>query len=103
MSLSQNPRKLWERLWEKRLKARFSLKSKVTVPKLKFWEKLLFEVRRPPFQALAFFTFRGVFDLAVFKNGLHFNLPAAGTEEFLGCAGSTRVFTGLSHSFSPCR
>jgi hypothetical protein len=71
--------------------------------KPKFWESLLFEVRRPPFKALAFLTFRHGFDLAVLKNGLYLDLATAGTEEFLGCAGGPRVFTGYSHSFSPCR
>jgi hypothetical protein len=71
--------------------------------KLKFWESRLFEIRRPPFKALAFLTFRHILDLAVLKNGLHLDLSAAGTEEFLGCAGGTRVFTGYSHNFSPCR
>jgi hypothetical protein len=43
----------------------------------------LFEIRRTPFKALALFTFRDIFDFAVFKEGLHFDFPSTGTEKFL--------------------
>jgi hypothetical protein len=62
---------------------------------------ILFEFRRPPFNALAFFAFSLIFDFAVFEYRLHFYFPAATAKEFLRSAGSTRVFTGLSHSISP--
>jgi hypothetical protein len=43
----------------------------------------LFKIRRTPFKALAFFTFRDVFDFTVLEEGLHFDFPPAGTEKFL--------------------
>jgi hypothetical protein len=61
--------------------------------------KALFKIRRPPFDPFAFITFGLVFNLAVFKNCLHFDFAPAGTQEFLGCRACTRVLTGLSHSF----
>ena len=62
---------------------------------------VLIEIRRPALCALALITFSLVFYFAVFKDRLHFYFPAAGAKEFLRRAGSTRVFTGLSHSISP--
>jgi hypothetical protein len=61
----------------------------------------LLKIRRTPLRPLALFTFRHVFNFAVLKEGLHFDLAPAGTKKLLGGAGSTRVFTGLSHSLSP--
>jgi hypothetical protein len=61
----------------------------------------LFEVRRPPLDPLTLLTFRDILDLAAFKEGLHLDFSAAGTEEFLGRTGCTGVFTGLSHGLSP--
>jgi hypothetical protein len=56
----------------------------------------LSEIRRPPFQTLAFFTFGNILDLTLFKEGLHLNFPTARTKEFLSSAGCTRILT-LSH------
>jgi hypothetical protein len=61
----------------------------------------LFEIRRPPFQTLAFLTFGHILDLTLFKEGLHLNLPAAGTKEFLSGAGCTRILTLSHRSISP--
>jgi hypothetical protein len=69
----------------------------MSVKELVFRRGNSLEIRRTPFGTLTLVAFGKVFDLTVFKNGLHFNLSSAGTEEFLGCAGSTGVFTGLSH------
>jgi hypothetical protein len=66
-------------------------------------QRFSLKIRRTAFGPLAFFTFRKVLELAVFKQGLHFNLAPAGTEEFLGGAGRTGVFTGLSHGYTPCQ
>jgi hypothetical protein len=71
--------------------------------KTPIFDTILLKIRRTPFGPLAFFAFRDVLELAAFKKGLHFNLSAAGTEEFLGGAGSTGVFTGLSHGYTPCQ
>jgi hypothetical protein len=57
----------------------------------------LFKIRRSAFHPFAFAAFGNVLYLAVFKKGLHLDLAAAGTKEFLRGAGRTRVFTGLGH------
>jgi hypothetical protein len=41
MSLSQNSVSFVPSTWKKRLTAVFSIKSKVAVPKLKFWDSLI--------------------------------------------------------------
>jgi hypothetical protein len=54
-----------------------------------YQKSLLFEVRGPSFNPFTLITFRLIFCLAVLKNRLHFNLTPAGTQKFLGGAGST--------------
>jgi hypothetical protein len=67
-----------------------------------FWYELL-KIRRTAFGTLALFTFSDILELTAFKQGLHFDFPAAGTKEFLGSAGCTGVFTGLPHGYTPCQ
>jgi hypothetical protein len=64
--------------------------------------EILPEIRRAALGPLAFFTFSNVFKLAALEKSLHSDFPATGgTKEFLGSAGCTRVFTGLTHGYTP--
>jgi hypothetical protein len=64
---------------------------------LRFCQGVLLKIRRTAFNPFTFFTFRKIFDLAVFKNRLHFDFSSAGAKKFLSRAGCPSVFTGLSH------
>lgn len=76
------------------MKLRWKSREKARPPKLcpGAYRGVSIEIAGLALNSLALFAFGHVLDLAVFKNGLHFNFAAAGAVEALGAAGGSRVF-----------
>jgi Fe2+ or Zn2+ uptake regulation protein len=63
--------------------------------------RVLFEVLRTAFSALALGAFRNILQFSAFKQGFHYYLATARTHKFMCCDRCTRVLTGSTHVYSP--